>query len=557
LRALIVSIVLIVTLAAVPSALAGGRIAFTSVASGNEDIWLVDQAGGNLTDLTPYSPGSDQAPAWAPDGTQLAFISDRTGARRLWLVNSDGSKARQLLEGGESGFSDASPAWSPDGTQIAFSSTRLTGSWAVWLVGADGSGLRRVSPGFGVSPSWSPDGSRLVYDSSGAIHVMNADGSDDHAITSGDVPDDAPAWSPDGSRIAFGRYSPDWQTSNVREIWSARPDGTDAVQLTAFGGYADHPSWSPDGSRLVFQVRRATDPPTASGLATMTPDGRNLSGIPTAPFGSFQPAWGRSGPIVHLYTPTDGGFYNQNWIVTAHYSCDETAVTCVGTVPQQTPLDTSRTGQFTFTVAATDASGYRTTVAATYTVVDKTPPSVSFQVPCCDNPVFQLGATIATSFSCDDGPNGSGVELCAGDPYLDTSTVEQHTFYVQTRDGAGNSGYAWQSYRVWWPFSFAPPVAPPPTYNEFRSSEPVPVKFLLGGDRGLDVIESVYYNTVNCDTGATIATGGVRGTLSYNASLARYTYQWQTDSSLAATCAQLFLALRDGSRHEAWFRFKR
>jgi len=50
-------------------------------------------------------------------------------------------------------------------------------------------------------------------------------------------------------------------------------------------------------------------------------------------------------------------------------------------VPQQTLLDTSRTGQFTFTVAATDASAYRTTVTATYTVVDKTPPTVSFQAP--------------------------------------------------------------------------------------------------------------------------------------------------------------------------------
>jgi hypothetical protein len=100
-------------------------------------------------------------------------------------------------------------------------------------------------------------------------------------------------------------------------------------------------------------------------------------------------------------------------------------------------------------------------------------------------------------------------------------------------------------------------VAPPPTYNLFRATEPVPVKFSLGGDRGLDVIDSVYYNSVNCDTGATLATGGVRGTLSYNASLARYTYQWQTDSSFAGTCAQLFLTLRDGSRHEAWFRFKR
>jgi hypothetical protein len=45
------------------------------------------------------------------------------------------------------------------------------------------------------------------------------------------------------------------------------------------------------------------------------------------PFGSFQPAWGRSGPLVQVYTPSDGGFYNQNWSVIAHYTCDETAAT--------------------------------------------------------------------------------------------------------------------------------------------------------------------------------------------------------------------------------------
>src|SRR6476469_7265568 len=145
-RTLIVSIVLIVSLAAAPSALAGGRIAFTSAGGGSEDIYVVDQAGGNLTDLTPYSPGSDRSPAWAPDGAQLAFISDRTGPTRVWLVNSDGSKAHQLLNDDESGSSYATPAWSPDGTQIAFASTRLTGSWAIWLIRTDGSGLRRVSP---------------------------------------------------------------------------------------------------------------------------------------------------------------------------------------------------------------------------------------------------------------------------------------------------------------------------------------------------------------------------------------------------------------------------
>ena len=552
-RRLVAATALVITLVATPAALADGRIAFMSRASGNEDVWTIDPtgAGGYPTDLTNGAPGVDQSPSWSPDGTRIAFISDRAGGFDVWLMDADGSNPVQLTH---DGGSTATPAWSPDATQIAFASTRLTGSWAIWAIGADGSGLHRVSPGFGVDPAWSPDGSQLAYVSFDALHVMNMDGSGDHMITSGSLPDSAPAWSPDGSRIAFGRYRADWQTSNVKEIWTVRPDGTQEAMLTGFGAYSDHPSWSPDGSRIVFQV---SGPAGDSTLVTATPDGRDISVPPNTPPLSFGPSWGSAAPSIDLRSPRDGAVLAQNSVVFAHYSCGPTAVSCVGTLPDLTPLDTARTGQFTFSVTATDAAGRHATVSAKYRVVDMTPPSVLFRTPCCDNPVYQLGATVATDFSCDDGPYGSGVELCSGDPYLDTSTVGQHSFVVQTRDGAGNAGSSQQPYRVVWPFSFGSPIMPPPTYNPVRSGEGVPVKFFLGGDRGLDVIDSVFFITVDCDTGAGLGTSGALGKLSYNASQARYTYLWQTDRSQSGTCARLVLGLHDGSWHEAWFRFSR
>ena len=212
----------------------------------------------------------------------------------MWLMDADGSNPVQLTH---DGGSTATPAWSPDATQIAFASTRLTGSWAIWAIGADGSGLHRVSPGFGVDPTWSPDGSQLAYVSFDALHVMNMDGSGDHMITSGSLPDSAPAWSPDGSRIAFGRYRADWQTSNVKEIWTVRPDGTQEAMLTGFGAYSDHPSWSPDGSRIVFQV---SGPAGDSTLVTATPDGRDISVPPNTPPLSFGPSWGSAAPSIEL-----------------------------------------------------------------------------------------------------------------------------------------------------------------------------------------------------------------------------------------------------------------
>ena len=55
----------------------GGRIAYVSDQSGNEDIWVSPAAGGDAVNLTADHPGSDSEPSWSPDGNQIAFVSDR------------------------------------------------------------------------------------------------------------------------------------------------------------------------------------------------------------------------------------------------------------------------------------------------------------------------------------------------------------------------------------------------------------------------------------------------------------------------------------------------
>ena len=170
----------------------------------------MDADGSNQTNLTNNS-AHDGDPMWSPDGTKIAFSSDRDGNRDIYVMNSDGSNQTNLT--GNSANDDA-PAWSPDGTKIAFSN--------------DCSGH-------------------------GEIYVMNADGSNQMELTSSAHAANYPAWSPDGSKIAFGRATHSWLW---RDIYLVNADGTDLRNLTPDRVGSERPikglTWSPDGTKIAF-----------------------------------------------------------------------------------------------------------------------------------------------------------------------------------------------------------------------------------------------------------------------------------------------------------------
>src|SRR5205814_10056878 len=102
------------------------------------------------------------SPAISPDGSQMAFVSSRSGSDKVWVMRADdyGEKvgsAKLLISNGTGRESD--PAWSPDGKTLAFVSD-AGGSQQVWLASADGSGAHALTRGEGgaASPAWLPDG---------------------------------------------------------------------------------------------------------------------------------------------------------------------------------------------------------------------------------------------------------------------------------------------------------------------------------------------------------------------------------------------------------------
>ena len=87
------------------------------------DIFVMNADGSNVTRLTT-APGIDANPDWSPDGTKIAFNSDRSGERHIHVMNADGSGVIQLTFGT---YSNIAPVWSPEGSKITFFSSRWGG----------------------------------------------------------------------------------------------------------------------------------------------------------------------------------------------------------------------------------------------------------------------------------------------------------------------------------------------------------------------------------------------------------------------------------------------
>ncbi len=225
-----------------PTANAGpGRLVFVRSGNGLRDIYAIDASGKNLVQLTTSFALDDWA-AWSPDTFKILFQSDRIPDStvavhfQIYVMNTDGSSVSELTA--VAGADSYQPAWSPDGTKIAFGSNR-DGNGEIYVMDPNGANVVRLTNNSAEDgqPAWSPDGSKIAFatarDGNDEIYVMNADGTGAVNLTNNPGSDLTPAWSPDGSKIAFQSNHP--------------------VRLTDPHTQAGAPSWSPDGTRIAYE----------------------------------------------------------------------------------------------------------------------------------------------------------------------------------------------------------------------------------------------------------------------------------------------------------------
>jgi Tol biopolymer transport system component len=250
----------------------GTRIAFQSDRAGSQDIWLVDVDGNGLRRLTTH-PTLDETPVWSPDGRSIVFASARAGERDVFEVPADGGTPRSLTA--NPGANDDHPKFSPDGSRIVFNSMRADGeTYQIWVMNADGSHPRRLSHHveWDTYPSFSPDGRRILFRrrlpapspadpaaTNSEIFVMGADGSNPVNLSRHPAFDGYPDWAPDGRRIVFASNRGTGDRLRFR-VYVMNADGSDPVPISPNepGVSYQRPRWSPDG-RSILATRTSDD----------------------------------------------------------------------------------------------------------------------------------------------------------------------------------------------------------------------------------------------------------------------------------------------------------
>lgn len=303
------------------------------------DIFTVPVNGGPMQRVTTENARVDRL-AWLPNGKEIIYSSDKSGAFSLWRVPATGGPSTQVPgvtgapvslatdpKGGRLAYQmvdsdlniwklaagsdrpelfigttqgDDSPQFSPDGRRVAFSSNR-SGSSQIWTCNADGSNQKPLTAFVGHfitgTPRWSPDGKWLAFDSNYGdftdIFVISAEGGEPRRVTDNISANNLPSWSADGKWIYFCS-----RRSGPRQLWKVSVDGGAPTQITREGGWE---SWA-TATQVYYTKRRL-----AGGIWTVPLDGGPETVVPELADVPGHRYWMATGRGIWFATSPEGG----------------------------------------------------------------------------------------------------------------------------------------------------------------------------------------------------------------------------------------------------------
>ncbi len=257
------------------------------------DLYIKAVNGEALRQLTD-DPANEVMPTFSPDGSRVAFASDRSGNWDIYVMETAGGQPVQVTRDATDDFY---PNFSRDGQKLIYSTFGTqSGQWEMVIVDLNNPATKRYI-GHGLFPDWSPTQDKIVFQrarqrgtrwfSIWTLDLINGEPMNPTEIAaSSNAAAITPDWSPDGKQVVFCTViDPDAEDSlgpHQADIWLVNTDGTNRVRLT-MGRFANIlPNWAGNGTIFFTSDRSGED---MENIWSITPDrAQRLATRPIEPF---------------------------------------------------------------------------------------------------------------------------------------------------------------------------------------------------------------------------------------------------------------------------------
>jgi len=236
-------------------------------------IWLAPSDGSDEPYRFTSGKSKDSSPRWSPDGTHIAFLSDRSGKNQVWVIPSDGGEAWQITDGPNSA---SEIGWMPNGRSI-FYTTKVEPDETETDERKRKSDTRVIT-----TLKYKFDGEGFLDNKRRHVHVASIDGGEPRALTTGDFDGTQPAISPDGRFLAcMSNRTDDAANNSLSDIWVTDLHNNESRRVTPEDGNYSTPSWSPSGvlAYVGHPVVEPYGPATLDNLFTWDPNSDEISGL--------------------------------------------------------------------------------------------------------------------------------------------------------------------------------------------------------------------------------------------------------------------------------------